>query len=395
MALLAAVGQSLAADGREAGLQAAQQALDRLGRGRVAFGWVIASSMYPIQQVQTGIFDLLGDVPLIGFSTSAELTVDGRFKRSVVVGLFSGDDVEARAGWWPDFTQDSRTSAQHMLKMLQPNADQAETLLLMADGLNGDAGLVCDALSNSGYAVAGGLAGGEVGRGRTFQVGGRQSGNGGLAAMVLSGNVVVGVGAAHGWHPVGALARLTRVQGQWVRTLDSQQANETYARWFGYPARDWAFPPLNDLVRLYPLAFQDGDQQVVRSPLRVEADGSLRMNTRLPEGKTVDLMIGSAAACAQAARQATQQALVNLGPTTPRAAVLLVDVAWQLMLDNQPQKEIQVVREVLGAEIPVMGGYTFGQLGRLSPKGPVHLMNQHMEVILFGVKSVEVEGSAA
>ncbi len=386
MALLASVGQSQAMEGREAGLRAAQQALDRIGRGRITFGWVIASHSYQIQQVVSGVIDLLGEVPLLGFSTSAELTGEGRSRRSVVVGLLAGDYIQARANWWPDFIMDSQTCVQNMLKSLQLDGGRADAVLVVTDGLAGDAAYLCEAFSSASYSVAGCQAGGEVGRGRTFQVGGRQAGNGGLSAAVLLGNVIIGVGAAHGWRPVGSISRLTRVQGFWVRTLDEKHASETYARLFGYPAREWAFPPLSDMVRLYPLGLQDGENLIVRSPLRIEADGSLRMNTRLPEGKNVDLMIGSRDGCLEAARQATRQALAALGPMRPRLAVLLVDVAWQTLLETQPGNEVEAVREVLGNDVPILGGYTFGQVARLSQKGPVQLLNQHIEVILFSEK---------
>ena len=391
MTLSAAVGQSFVPEARQAGLEAAQLALSQLGKARPAFAWVISSYAFASQQVLAGVMDLLGDIPLLGFSASAELGPAGRAKRSVIVGLFGADDLHARSGWWPDFIQDSRTCTQNMLRALQPNGDEGETLLLVADGLNGDANFLCEALAGSSYCVAGCLAGGDVGRGRTFQMGGRQTGSGGLAALALGGNVVIGVGAAHGWQPVGALARLTRVQGQWVRTLDGQPASETYARWFGYPVRDWSFPPLNDLVRLYPLGIQElgSDDLLVRSPLRVEADGSLRMNSRLGEGKTVDLMVGTIDGCVQAVQRATQQARTSLGPTAPRAAVLLVDSAWQMILSSQPQREIQAVRQALGVDIPIFGGYTFGQIARLGHQTPVQFLNQHIEVILFGVKEVE------
>jgi hypothetical protein len=394
MTLSAAVGQSQSPDGHQAGLEASQQALERLGKPRPAFAWVIASAVHPSQHVLAGVMDLLGDLPLLGFSTSAELTPAGRSKRSVVVGLFGGDNLNARSGWWPDFIQDSRSSTQNMLRTLLPDAGEGETLMVVADGLNGDANFLCETLSGAKYAVAGCLAGGDVGRGRTYQMGGRQVGSGGLAGMVFGGDVVIGTGAAHGWQPLGVLARLTRVQGQWVRGLDGEPASETYARWFGYPARDWAFPPLNDLVRMYPLGVQeqgDSSELVVRSPLRVEADGGLRMNSRLAEGKIVNLMIGSLDGCAQAALQATQEALAALGAATPRAALLLVDMAWQLMLEIQPQREVQAVREALGSDIPIFGGYTFGQIMRPSGSSPVQFLNQHIEVVLFGEKNSEAE----
>jgi hypothetical protein len=364
--------------------------MEGLGKtARPAFGWLISSYAYPIQEVLGGALETLGDLPLLGFSTSAELSPAGRSRRSVVAALFAGEGVQGRAGWWPDFNQDSRSAIQNMLHVLNPPAESSSVLLLAADGLNGDASLLGEYLAAGNFVVAGCLAGGEVNRGRTYQIGGRQSGSGGLAGMLLSGEIAIGVGAAHGWRPVGALARLTRVQGQWVRMLDDEPASHIYARWFGFPARDWSFPPLNDLVRQYPLGVhgQPGQALQIRSPLRMEADGSLRMNSRLAEGALVDLMIGTIDGCQQAARQAAGQAKAMLGDAQPVAALLLVDVAWQVMLELQPQGEIEAVRDVIGAQTPIFGGYTLGQLVRRSSNDPFEFLNQHIVVVLFAGKA--------
>ena len=365
-----------------------QQALDQAGRAPVAFAWLIVSHLDPLQQVVAGTTELLGDVPLIGFSTSAALTASGKSRRSVAVALLCGDEVKGRSNWWPDYVQDSRICTLNMLASLAPDEGRGEALLVVADGINGDAGSLCKVLSSRRVPLAGCLSGGELWRGRTYQIGGRKCGSGGLAAAVLGGKVSIGVGAAHGWQPVGAVVRLTRVQGPWVRTLDNRQANETYANLFGYTPRDWAYPPLNDLVRLYPLGLQENGDLVVRSPLRVEADGSLRMNTILPEGKLVDLMIGTQQGCLDAARQAARQALSALDGGVPRLAVLLVDAAWGPLLELQPGDEVKAVREVLGDNVPLLGGYTYGQIAQLQFRGPTHLLNQHMVVILFGSKAV-------
>jgi hypothetical protein len=276
-----------------------------------------------------------------------------------------------------------------MLRNLQPDEDEREVLMVVSDGLNGDPALLCETLSGKGYSLMGALAGGDLSQGRTYQAGGRQSGSGGLSAGVLSGNIVMGVGAGHGWQPVGAMVRLSRVQGAWVRTLDGQPANEIYARMFGQAARDWLEPPLSNLVRLYPLGLDDDGSMTVRSPVHIEADGSLRMNSRLPEGRLVNLMVGTQASCLAAARQAAEQALNDLGPTRPRLALLMVDAAWQSLLEAQPGAELQAVRQVLGPGVPVFGGYTLGQIARLGYKTPAQLFNQHIVVALFGLKKVE------
>jgi hypothetical protein len=285
-----------------------------------------------------------------------------------------------------------------MRHTLHPDGESEEILLLVGDGVNGDAEILCQELPDEGYALAGCLAGGELWRGRTFQVGGRVSGSGGLAAGVLSGNITAGVGMGHGWQPVGAFSRLSRVQGQWVRMMEGKPASETYSRLFGYPARSWCYPPLNELVRLYPLGLRRTGPKAgtaplrVRAPLRMEADGGLRMNSLLPEGEIVELLIGSPEACRLAVQEAVMQAQQALGPAQPRLALVLVDIAWQLLFELDAQAELEALRQALGPQVPIAGGYTFGQIARLAAQGPAQLLNQHILVILFGDKTVEPGG---
>ena len=182
----------------------------------------------------------------------------------------------------------------------------------------------------------------------------------------------MGVGAAHGWNPVGSQFRVTRSRGFWLRTLDGRPASETYAQLFGYPAREWAFPPLSHLARLYPLGIEQGDQLVVRSPIRVEADGSFRMNAPVRDGVDAYLLVGSRVSCESAAQQAAQQALQQLEGSKPVFALLLVDIAWEMLLKSHPGIEITAVQDILGKDVPIAGGYTLGQIvsGKRSQTSP-------------------------
>jgi hypothetical protein len=384
MPLAAVVSQTQALEGREAAVQATQQALELLGKNPV-LGFVIASHYYPIQQVVSGIATLLGDAPLIGFSTSAELTTGGQNQRSVAVALISGADIQTQADWWPGYSEDSRLATQKINQAFELS-HAIGSLLVVADGLNGDAKLLCAALAPGDYTLAGCLAGGDLRRARTYQVGGRKSGYNGLAAALLSGNIVIGVGLSHGWQPVGAYYKVTRARGPWVRTLDDHTVADVYGKLFSYQAREWAFPPLNELARLYPLGIeQEGKEAyLIRAPIRMEADGSLRMNTAVPEGSIVHLMTGSVDSCLEASRKAAQQALDNLGTARPVFALVLVDIAWQILLEANPGSEVSAIRSVLGESIPILGGYTFGQLAYSVPSRTPELYNQHIEVVLFG-----------
>jgi hypothetical protein len=381
MTLLAAVGQARALDGREAGLQATHQALNDLGNTAPVLAVVIASFQYEAQQVVNGVASLLGNTPTIGFSTPAGLSSDGLHIHSVVVALLAATDARVDVQWLPGYTQGSREITQQLVELLQRTPKQPA--LLFADGFNSDAEQLCSSLPE-GMNLVGALSSGDMQAGNAYQIGGAQSGAGGLALARFEGQIQVGVGYRHGWQPVGTHFRVTRSRGFWVRTLDGRPASEAYAHLFGYPARDWAFPPLNTLARIYPLGMEQLDKSLlVRSPLRIEADGSFRMNVNIPDGSDAYLLTGSLSACQTAAREAAEQALKELHGARPALALVLADVAWQMLFEAQPGGDVAAVQAALGVDVPVAGGYTLGQIVPSGPDRPVFL-NQHVVVMAFG-----------
>lgn len=381
MTLTFSIGQAQELNGREAGLQATHQALNRLGSGVPAFGLVIASHQYQAREVVSGISSLLGDTPMIGFSSSACLTDSGLHSNSVVVVLMGGD-VLAETRWLPGYAQSGRETGTQLSRQAAEQGD-AKALLFFADGFNGDADQLCSSLGNVPFPLAGGLSSGDLHTGQSYQIAGPQTGSGALTSAFLRGELRVGVGAAHGWNPVGSQFRVTRSRGFWLRTLDGRPASETYAQLFGYPAREWAFPPLSHLARLYPLGVEQGDQLVVRAPIRVEADGSFRMNAPVRDGADAYLLVGSRVSCESAAQQAAQQALQQLEGRKPIFALVLVDIAWEMLLKSHPGSEIAAVRDILGETISIAGGYTLGQIVPGGEMKPPQLLNQHILVIAF------------
>jgi hypothetical protein len=381
MTLNVSVGHAQALNGREAGLQAAHHALNSLGIANPTLGFVIASHQYKARDVINGVSSLLGDTPLIGLSSPVGLTPEGLHPNSVVVAFLNGD-FQAETHWMPGYAQSGRETAVQLTKQLE-GKDDARAVLFFADGFNGDANQLCSALPKGDVVFAGGLSTGDMHTGHSFLMAGPQNGAGALAAVTLRGDINLGVGIAHGWNAVGKQFRVTRSRGFWLRTLDGRPASEAYAQLFGVPARDWAFPPLSYLARLYPLGVEQGDQMLVRSPVRVEADGSFRMNAPVHDGTNAYLLVGSRAACQEAAQQAAQQALQRLNGRKPEFALVLVDIAWEMLLKSHPGLEITAVQEILGKDVPVAGAYTLGQIAPGVDGGSPQLLNQHIAVIAF------------
>lgn len=381
-----AVGQAFSVEGREAVAKAVYDARVQLGNAKVHFAIVIASFEYDFRAISTAAQTQIGDIPMIGFSTSGEFTAAGSSRRSVVVALFADEALDARTDWLPGFAENSARITNEVVQALSLTSDQKGLMLVVADGISGNYEALVSALPLGRYCLAGCLAGGDMRLGRTHQLGGNKFGPGGVAAAFLSGDHLrFGIGAAHGWRPVGASFNLTGVSGPWVRSLDGKLATEGYAALFGRQPRDWAFPPLNTLVRLYPLGIERENQPLqVRTPLRVEADGSLRMNAELPEGGVGHLLVGSREKCLEAACQAASDALEALEGATPRLALVLADISWQLLFQGYEGAEIEAMGEVLGPEVPIAGGYTFGQFAQMNGAPRAEFLNQHIEVVLLG-----------
>jgi hypothetical protein len=381
MTLLATVGQARALDGREAGLQATHQALNGLGSTPPILGIIISSYQYDAQQVVNGVASLAGNTPLIGFSTPAGLTSNGLHPHSVVVALLAATDARADVQWLAGYTQGSREVSQRLAELLKRKPKQPS--IIFADGFNADAEQLCASLS-SGTNLAGALSSGDLHTGTAYQIGGAQFGAGGLALARLEGQIRMGVGYGHGWQPVGSHFRVTRSRGFWVRTLDGRPASEAYARLFGFPTRDWGFPPLNHLARVYPLGLEQIDKSLLlRSPLRVEADGSFRMNATVSDGAEAYLLTGSLSACQTAATAATQQALAALDGARPVMALVMADIAWHMLFEGSPGADVAAVQAALGPDVPLAGGYTLGQIIP-GGEGMPQFLNQHMVVVVFG-----------
>lgn len=386
MTLIAAVGQAQALDAREAGLQAVHQALNRMGSTSPGLVVVISPHRFDVQMVISGVVSILPNVPVIGFSSSAGLTRVGAQTHSVVVALLGGDNLQAETHWFSAYAQSSAEAAARLVQLLGYEQKPAEAILAFGDGLNGSGEDFCGALPLN-LPIFGGMAAGDHQNNLGYQFAGTQTGQGGMAAAFLRGNFKLGWGYGHGWQPVGSHFRLTRSRGFWIRTLDGRPASDAYSTLFGHVSKEWAFPPLNYTARIYPLGFEHvyGDDLLIRAPLRVEADGSFRMNVQLRDGMDAYLMVGSIDACRLSAIAATQKALEALNGARPVFALILIDVAWQILLQADPGMEIRAVQSVLGNDIPIAGGYTIGQIipaaaGRQNPQ----FLNQHIVVILFG-----------
>jgi hypothetical protein len=385
MTITLGLGYAHGLDGRETAALATRNALNQIGRNTISFGIIISSDRHSIHSVLNGIISVLGEIPLLGMSTVNEIAASGILKHSVVVLLICGVPFTIKAEWWANIAEQAGSIANNIAQLFHLE-DAEGTLLTFTDGLSGDAQQLCSALPRGPYTLAGGLSSCNYLKVEAFQIGGHQAGSGGVAAAFLPKDLSIGVGIAHGWKPTGKFFKVTHSHHNIIETLDDMLATEALANLFKVSSDELKRPPLNEMVRLYALGIEQPAPQplLVRSAINIDDKGFLRMNTSIQAGSTIHIMIGSQNACLEAAHRAAQQAHAALGSSRPIFALVLADIAWKMLFEAQPNRIFEAIRQVLGADIPLAGGFTYGQLystsgDSLSPM----LHNQHIEIILI------------
>ncbi len=384
MANIAGVGWAQSMNGREAAMSAVQQALGPFGSQRPAAGFVFVSQELNPAECLATIANTLPNTALWGFSTLRPVCEQGELARGIMILLLGGMDLRAQGYWQPEYSQNSGTAARNLAQALSRDQDGVQVMLMALDGLNGDPAAVLAALAPLQMNVIGCLSNRDVSTAKTMQICGANIGSGSLAAMALGGRVKAGIASGQAWLRTGLYYRVTQARGAWVQALDGRSPAEVYGQAFDFPARDWGFPPLKTLARLYPLGVESGagDDLVLHAPLHVEVDGSLRMNVPLQVGQVVHLMMGDPQNLAGRVSEVTRAALNDLGRGRPSAALILLDEAHRHLLDYHAAGVFAAARAELGS-LPFAMVYTLGQTVKGYEKRTI-FANNSISAIVFG-----------
>lgn len=387
MPLVAITANARRSDGRNAGQEATRAALDKAGSSSPFLAMVFFSPDFPVQGVMNGVSSLLGNTPLWGFSTPYPFANGTPVPGSVSVALLYGDGRKAQTSWWPDFSRNRQENVQKLVNTLESSLTPHRAVLIASDGYTPDADAICQAIRQENLIVAGAVGCGSQNSPKSIQVAGTQANSGGSAVTTLHGNITMTSAQSTGWLPVGRYFTITSSEDGILNELDHQTPVKLFTTLFGQDEKAWCQPPLNEMARLYPFAVETGDQPGptwMRSALGVLPSGSFQLNGLAPAGKIAHLQIASRETCLQAARDVAQKVLDQWKNKKPALALVLIDMAYPLLLDSGEFPELALIRETLGKDIPVVGGYTLGQIHRPDPSQPPVFQNQMIQITCLG-----------
>ena len=206
-----------------------------------------------------------------------------------------------------------------------------------------------------------------------------------IAAIGFYGSAVrFSCGSGGGWDTFGVARRVTRSNGNELFELDGKPALDLYERYLGEEAQG-----LPGTGLLYPLKIWDPQRpshDVVRTVLAINRQArSMTFAGDIPQGSKAQLMRGEFTGLAGGATEAASQAAVTQARCGAQGgfAVLVSCIGRRLLMGQRIDDEIQAVREILPAELPQLGFYSYGEIAPHSVSGVCELHNQTMTVTLI------------
>lgn len=381
-------GQGLAsgASARDAARDAATQARAAAGPHAPDLVWVFATDDYDPADVRAGVADIVGDAPIVGCRAPGVLACDRVTHDGVGVLVLSGGLV-ARIGVAPGVGADGRgagaTAASRALDALEAAIGEARpdrtAMVVLPDAIRGNACDVVrgvDAAVGAGLRLVGGGAGDKLQFRQTWQFTGDAVADDSVLAVALAAPSPMGIALRHGCAPWGRPMKVTRVSGRTVHDLDWQPAFTRYtevARELG--AEEIAREGFVAFAMQHPFGIPHGEEHyVLRSPLMLGDANEIACCSDLPADGVMRIMAGDRASLLGAAREAGAAARAALAGSAPAAALLFACVSRDFVVAGEApvelSAEIRAVREGLGADVPVFGCLTFGQIGSLAGGSP-------------------------
>jgi hypothetical protein len=325
---------------------------------------LFASSRYDHAAMLRAIHDTCGPRNLVGSSSAGEF-VRGTFDEgsACAIGLRSSD-LQLAVGLGTNLVADPAACAASIARgFISPSAEFSwRAALVLSDTLAGRGAELVEQLTlatGANYQFFGGGAGDDARFQRTVVFHGNEVHTDAAVALQICSRRPIGIGAAHGWDPIGPLYRVTSASGTRIATLNGRPAVEAYeqrARQAGLEF-DRAAPLPFFLHCVIGIRSEAGWR--LRVPLEVETDGALRVAAEISEGAIISLMDAKRMSAAEAAGSA----VAALQGHVPRVALFFDCVATRMRLGPTFASERLAVETLIG-DMPCIGCNTYGQIVR-------------------------------
>jgi hypothetical protein len=387
MTTTAAVGMSRHHNPNVAGLEAAEQALQKADVDEPDFVFMFASIGYDQHSLVRAVRETTGGAPLSGCSVEGTIAAEDADESnfSVVVTVISSDELEWTNGLATGLSADSCAVGQRVAQELLPHLS-ADTigLFVFPDGMsaifdtfftanfdNFLAGLEGSLPSDRFLALWGGGAGNNFDAGApTYQYCDDEVISDGVSYALLSGRARASWAMSHSLIPIGGARRVTRSQGNVIYEIDGKPAVEVLKEYLPEQAlaedADWLPNSISLALCFRAPSYMKDEEYVVRGiPAVKMADGSITVQTEVKEGTSVWFSSRDKEKVANGLDRMARQIKEQIGGEKPKL-VFQFDCATRGKMMFREHEKLQLLkrfRQSVGPDVPWAGFYTIGEIG--------------------------------
>jgi hypothetical protein len=330
---------------------------------------LFASSRYDYEELLSALNEACRPGLLIGCSSAGEFTSDTHGEESACAIALQSDEMRFSAAIGRHLSLNRETAAQTIVSGFQGMSSEDytyRTALLLADALPGytdDFVQHMISLTAGTYQFAGGGAGDDAKFSSTHVFFGTEAVSDAAVALEILSNKPIGIGVRHGWQCASEPMRVTEADGTTLVSLNAMpavEAVEAYAEQSGQTFNR------QDPVPFFlhnVLGVRSGDRYKLRVPLAVSENGALHCASDVPEGAVAHIMKTDAPSARDAAAEAAQDAVSQLGGLEPKMALFFDCVATRLRTGRDFGFELDAVQSALG-QAQFAGCNTYGQIAR-------------------------------
>ncbi len=390
MSPIAAVGISQRKNSYQAGRAAIEQAFTRLSTHCSDLILLFTSEHYDQAAVLRGVRSLSGDTPLIGCCGGGILTAKGLRMKAVALMAIRSDEITVDIASGQIQQESARQTGEQVAELLgdrlmdAPSGCHSAAIVLLENYNGTQLDIVAGMTDTLGPICP--LVGGGASVNVSRQFFNDQLCSQAIVAALLRSTSSIGIGVRHGWKPVGNPLVVTQSEGNYIVRLNGRPAFEVFQEIFSSVAPDLRAEMFYQFTRTHPIGLpQMSGEYLVREVFQARPDGAIHCAAHIPENAVMRFMEGDPDSLVNGAQQAAYEARAALDGK-PAGAVIVFDCVSRLpILGDKASAEIEAIRNVFGDGIPLLGLYSYGEIGK--PAGVNLAAYQNKTIVVCALPS--------
>lgn len=352
------VGFSSLDNSRSAGTEAAEAAVSGVGNPKITF--VISTDFYDHRDVIRGVIEIVGESEIAGFCSGGIITSDGIMNRGVGILVLEGDELKVASEIEQGISTDPLNKGKTLGEKILKKGFNAGTVFLMPDGLAANISDFIRGLYSvlgPDFQYVGGGTGDDLKFQKSYQFTAGDMASDAAVVGVVDG-INIGTAVGHGWQPGEHLVVIGKTDEKRVFEIDGMKAYQKYRDIIGEIPEDEFYTHTME----YPLGFSDAHGNfIIRDPLSIGDDSSIDFVTEVPGNSVGFIMECHIDKLIMASSHVVSKAKKDIG--IPKFAFIFDCISRTILMGERFNDELRSISDALGADIPIIGALSFGEVG--------------------------------